>query len=262
MRAKRNIWRAALLAWIALAGSCAWAAAVHVETFAAGAAGWTNAGTLQLAATNQTLRGLFAAQGVPIPETGSFMATNASSGGAFTGDYDAAGIRLVGFSFMAQNVLPSSALVRWQGPTSSFFRSFASYVAATGVWYRFAFSLANKDAGKWVGGSATAFDEGLQAVKSLEIQLTRAGMAAQRYYLDDVFVDGLPFGTLRSTGGVEVLWSSLRTNVAYAVQSADQPSDPWNAAGNFTATGATQAWPDPSATNRHRVYRLLFNENQ
>ena len=264
-RAKRKIWCAAWLAWLALACPCAWAASAHVETFSSGTAGWSQAGSLQLAATNQSLRGLFVAQGVPMPEIGSFVATNVSSGGAFTGDYDAAGIRLIGFSFMAQNVLPSAALLRWQGPTSSFFRSFASVVTTTGVWYRFAFSLASKDAGKWVGGSDIAFAESMLAVQGLEIQLTRAGMAAQRYYVDDVFVDALPWGsvgTASPTGGLPVVWSSLRPNVAYVVQTAEQPSNSWNYAGNFVATNTTQAWPDFTATNHQRVYRLLFNEIQ
>ncbi len=260
----QNTWRAAWMMAIALACPCAWAAAAHTETFASDVAGWTNAGSLQLGVTNQTLRGLFAAQGVPIPESGSFVATNLSSSGAFTGDYDAAGIRLIGFSFMAQNTLPSAALLRWQGPTSSFFRSFAATVATTGVWYHFAFTLANKDAGKWAGGSTAAFDESLRAVQGLEIQLTRAGMAAQRYYVDDVFVDALPWGsvgTASPTGGMPVVWSSLRTNVAYVVQAADQPSSSWHDAGTFVATTSTQSWLDFTATNR-RVYRLLFNENQ
>ena len=259
-RSRQNTWRAAWMMAITLACPCAWAAA-HTETFASGGAGWTHAGSLQLGVTNQTLRGLFAAQGVPMPESGSFVATNVSSGGAFTGDYDAAGIRLIGFSFMAQNTLPSAALLRWQGPTSSFFRSFAAMVATTGVWYHFAFTLANKDAGKWVGGSAQTFDEGLQAVQGLEIQLTRAGMAAQRYYVDDVYVDSLPSGAVDSTGGMPVQWSSLRTNVASVVEAADHPLAPWHALGGFVATATTQSWPDLTATNR-RVYRLGFNENQ
>ena len=215
---------------------------------------------MHLAATNQSLRGHFAAQTVPIPETGSWMAGETASGGKFSGDYESAGIRLIGFSFMAQDVLPSAAAVRWHGASSGFFRSFASYVAATGVWYRFAFSLADKDAGKWVGGSPLAFEETLRMVERLEIQLTRAGMGAQRYYVDDVFVDGLPVGALGSTGGIHVLWSALRVNTPYLIQSADRPSDTWNARSNFVATNATRFWPDPTATNGSRVYRLVFGE--
>ena len=259
--AKRKTWRAAWMMFLVLACPCAWAAAAHTETFASSVAGWTNAGSLQLGVTNQTLRGFFAAQGVPMPETGSYVATNTSSSGAFTGDYDAAGIRLIGFSFMAQDVLPSAALLRWQTSTSSFFRSFASHVATTGVWYRLAFSLTSKEAGNWVGGSSPAFNEGLQAVKGLEIQLTRAGMAAQRYYVDDVFVDSLPLGMVDSTGGMQVRWSSLRTNVAYVVEAADDPRAQWDAIDGFVATETTQLWPDLTATNR-RVYRLLFHEIQ
>lgn len=243
---------------------CAFAASTHTATFSSGAEGWTNSGSLQIAAASQALRGHFSAQGFPIPETGSLVATNTSSGGAFTGDYPDAGISLIGFSFMAEDVLPSTALLRWHGPTSSFFRSFAADVTTTGVWYQFAFSLRSKNAGSWVGGSSSQFDDSLLDVGWLEIQLTRSGMAVQRYYVDDVFVDGLPTGwVLSTTGGMQVLWSSLRTNVAYTVESADEPTTSWDEAGNFVAINETHIWSDVEATNNHRqVYRLRFNESQ
>ena len=248
-------------AW-AVAG--ARAAVLHAEDFADGANGWISSGRLTMSATQGTLQGTFAAQGFPMPESGSFVATNTSSGGAFVGDYPAAGLQLVGFSFMARDVLPSAALIRWTGPTSSFFRSFASAITQTGVWYRVAFSLRSKEAGSWIGGTAEAFGEGLTDVRSLEIQLTRTGMAAQRYELDDVFVDALPAGACtHATNGTQVLWSSLRPNTAYVVEAAATPDMTWEEAGAFTATNTLQVWPDPTANaTTTRVYRLLFLEVQ
>lgn len=240
------------------------AAVIQTEDFTAGAAGWISSGSLVMTATNGTLQGAFAAQGFPMPESGSLAATNTSSDGAFAGNYPAAGIQLVGFSFMARDVLPSAALIRWTGPSAGFFRSFASAITQTGVWYRLAFSLRSKEAGNWIGGTAGAFGEGLAEVRSLEIQLTRTGMAAQRYELDDVFVDALPAGAcVHSNNGTQVLWSSLRPDTAYVVEATAAPDMPWEQAGALTATNTLQVWPDSAATGMPtRAYRLRFREVQ
>lgn len=266
MRACRNlaVGLCSLTAFVGLGSTVAGGASIHAETFSSGAAGWSSSsGSLLVAGDGQTLRGQFSAQEFPFPESGSFLATDASSDGAFVGDYDAAGVRLLGFSFMAQDKVPSAAALRWSGPTSSFFRSFAAYVVQTGVWYRLAFSLAGKDAGKWVGGTAEAFDQALMDVRGLEIQLTRTGMAVQRYYIDDVFLDSLPVGRPDVAAGVQVVWSSLRSNVAYVVESAETASGPWDSLDSFVATGQSHLWLDETATNvPRRAYRLMFNESQ
>lgn len=238
------------------------AAFVHEETFAGGQSGWTNSGSLTTGATNGLLRGRFAAQTIPTPGTGAFVAANGSSAGAFIGDYHAAGIHLVGFSFMAQDVLPSAALLRWQGPTSSYFRSFAAYVVATGVWYRLAFSLESKEAGGWTGGGEEAFRADLADVQRIEIQLSRSGMAAQRFQIDDVFVDELPAGLIApAADGVHILWSALQPGATYAVDVAGQPTKPWIETGLFAATNRVQEWIDPDADSAEgRIYRLRFGE--
>ncbi len=247
------------LAWVS---GRAWGAEIHTEAFAGGAGGWTASGSLQVAAVDEGLRGSFAAQGFPVPESGSFVANPTASGGAFAGDYAAAGIQLVGFSFMARDVLPSAALVRWTGPSASFFRSFAGHVTRTGVWYRLAFPLKEEYAGRWIGGGAEAFAAGLADVRSLEIQLTRTGVASQRYEVDDVFVDRLPTGACAvGTNGAQVLCSALRTNTAYVVEAAGAPDRAWEEAGAFVASQPVQAWMDGGATGRAtRVYRLRFDE--
>jgi hypothetical protein len=159
-------------------------------------------------------------------------------------------------------VLPSAALVRWSGPESSFFRSFADAIAQTGVWYRIILSLQSKEAGRWMGGTAAAFAGTLRDVRSLEFQITRAGMTAQRYRLEDVFLDALPAGTDVSADGT-VAWSRLRTNQAYVIETAGGPTQEWEAVDGFTATGSTRTWLDPAPTNAQRkIYRLQFPEYQ
>lgn len=260
---KHKFWSAAWPVWLALASPCAWAATVHTETFAGGLAGWTNAGAMPLAISNQALRGRFAAQGIPVPETGTFVATNTSSGGAFTGDYNAAEIQLIGFSFMAQNTVPSTALLRWLGPTSSYFQSFGSHVVATGVWYKMAFSLAAGAAGQWSGGAADEFADALADVRGLEIHVTRAGMDAQNYFIDDVFLDALPVGNPNTTDGKQVAWSQLRSNVVYVVESAETAAGPWEYLDEFMAVGRSLVWQDGTSSNiNRRVYRLLSTESQ
>lgn len=251
-------WRVGLA--LALTAAGAQAASIKTESFTGGRMGWTNTGTWVTAGTNNALRGQFGPQGIPIPENGGWVATNTSSGAAFVGDYTAAGIQLIGFSFKAENVLPSSALIRWYGPTSSYFRSFTSHVLATGVWYRLAFALTDKETSGWVGGGSEGFALGLTNVQWIEIQVSRSATNVQRYLVDDVFVDGLPEGVSLALG--QVVWSTLRTNVGYTVEAAEDPKGTWAEAGSFSATNRTQSWVDPEATNEgRRVYRLYFNES-
>lgn len=259
---KRAIGTAAAALLVCAVGLNAGAASRYTETFDSGAAGWSHAGSLAVTGEESGLRGQFAAQGFPFPESGSFVATNTASNGAFNGDYSAAGIQLIGFSFLAQDVLPSAALVRWSGPESSFFRSFADAIAQTGVWYRIAFSLQSQAAGRWVGGMEPAFEESLRDVRSLEIQITRAGMTAQRYRLEDVFVDALPAGT-EVFGDGAVVWSRLRADQAYVVEAVGDPTQAWEAVEGFAASNSTRIWLDPAPTHApRRFYRLRFPEYQ
>ncbi len=238
------------------------AATLHTESFDTGEAGWTGTNRLVVESTDGVLLGRFPDQSVPMPESGSFLATATASAGAFVGDYTGGGIQLIGFSFLAEDVPPSSALLRWSSSTSSFFRSFASYVAETGVWHRIAISLHSRDAGQWVGGTTPAFEDSLRDVQRVEIQLARAGMAAQRYRIDDVFIDVLPAGA-GITGDGTLMWSRLRTNVAYVVQAAVDPTQAWEDVDAFVATDRMQAWVDPASTNeRQKVYRLMTPELQ
>lgn len=251
-----------VLAAFTCGGLNAGGASIYTETFDSGAAGWSHAGSLAVTAEESGLRGQFAAQGFPFPESGSFWADAAASGGAFAGNYSAAGVQLIGFSFLAQEALPSAALVRLSGAETSFFRSFADAIAQTGVWYRIVFSLQSQAAGRWVGGTEPAFAEVLRDVQRLEIQITRAGMTAQRYRLEDVFLDALPAGTEVSADGT-VAWSRLRADQAYVVEAAADPTQAWEAVDGFICESPTHLWQDPApAPAPRRFYRLQCPEYQ
>ena len=128
--------------------------------------------------------------------------------------------------------------------------------------HRIAISLHSRDAGQWVGGASTTFEDALRDVKRVEIQLARAGMAAQRYQIDDVFIDVLPAGAGIAADGT-LMWSRLRTNVAYVVQAALNPTQEWEDVNTFVATARIQTWVDPAPTNdRQKVYRLIIPELQ
>ena len=264
---RRAAGRAAIglfLASFACTGLLAPAAEIHLESFAADSAGWTNSGALTVGATNGFLLGRFAAQTIPAPGTGAFVATNGSSGGAFVGDYPAAGIQLIGFAFMAQDVLPSSAILRWHGPTSSYFRSFAASILQTGVWYRLAFPMESRAAGRWQGGGEELFALDRADVKSVEIQVSRSGTTAQRYGVDDVFVDVLPTGSIGpAASDVHLFWTALQAGTVYAVETAAQPGGPWTETARLAATDRVQEWSDPDASAAsNRLYRLRFAECQ
>lgn len=227
------------------------------ETFSADSAGWVGSGLLAVAYTNGMLVGRFAQQSIPMPDTGAFLATNVSSGGAFVGNYVEGDIWLIGFSFMAADVLPSSCALRWYGATNSFFRGVSAYMTQTGVWYRFAFPLTSKTSGGWVGGSEESFIAALTNVVGVQVELLRNGTGLQRYYLDDVFLDRLPAGSIDIS--METTWAYLRSNGVYTVYAAPEPGAEWEAIATWSATNRMHSWKDPAATNwAQRVYRLAM----
>jgi hypothetical protein len=220
-------------------GSLVFAASLTNETFVAGAASWRSGGSLAVSAAGDgTLRGQFAAQGMPTPESGSFVATNTSSGGAFAGDYGAVRAGLLGFSFKAQQVLPSDFVVRLHGPGGSMFHTLTNHLQATGVWYRFTLSLQGRALGGWVGGDEDAFAQILNDVRWVQVYVQRSGTAAQEYFLDDVFLAASPRATAIEVQNGPVLsmtWDDLRTGIVYGVERATPTSSSWTASAVFTA---------------------------
>lgn len=232
-------------------------AQIYCETFSSSTAGWTNSGQLAMAYSNGALMGRFAAQFIPVPDTGALRATNTSSGGAFVGDYAGADIWLIGFSFMAADIVPSSCAIRLFGATNSFFRSFKSFVVQTGVWYRFAFPVTSAADGGWIGGSEEAFRSMITNVFGVQIELLRNNTNFQRYFVDDVFLDRVPEGFAGLGLPVPISWTYLQSNRLYYVQACAELTNEWQIVDSWVATNRTHTWWDPDSTNlAQRFYRL------
>lgn len=256
---------AGLLVW--LLGLSVRAAQMHSESFGTSAAGWTNDGQwAAFGATNGHLQGRFnAILGPPTPQSGKFIATNTASGGAFIGDYDAAGLVLMGFSIYAADVLPSAVLLRWHGGDGfAYFRGgLATNLITTGVWYSLVFSLQDKAAGGWVGSSATNFAAARQAVTRIELQIDRNGATAQHYAVDNFFVDAVPSVTAFSAGALppHLAIAPLQTNATYHIDASVTPTGAWTSAELLVATNRTMTWPipDPGAFTT-RFFRIAQDE--
>ena len=188
-----------IICLVAVARLCAQEYIVMEETWRpGGVSGWSApARLLALSAAgggghSGALRGQFAQQGFPFPDSDAFTANSGSSLGKFAHDYFAAGRRIplwMGFDLKAGDVLPSSCLVRLTGgagSTNTFFRSVLPQLAAAGAWNWVEVPL-DSVAG-WSGGTAAQFTNVLENVTGVELRLTRNGMAAQDYLLDNFTV--------------------------------------------------------------------------
>lgn len=137
-----------------------------------------------------SLGGSYAAQAVAFPETDAFVADALASRGWFTGDYFAGGLSPteLKFSFHAEDMLPSSLILRFLGVDGgvdrTFFTSLTPDLVSTGAWHHFEIPLAF-DPNVWVGGTGGAFTNSLGDVQWMELRITRNGTGEQRYYLDD-----------------------------------------------------------------------------
>lgn len=239
---------------------------VHSESFGTSAAGWTNEGQwATFGVTNGHLWGRFSASGgPPTPQFGLFIATNTASAGAFTGDYDAAGLTLIGFSIYAADARPQDLLVRWYGGDGfSYFRSgLASNIVSTGVWYTLTFPLQNKTAGGWFGSSETNFAAARQAVTRFEIRVDRNGSAAQQYFVDPVFVDSHPalLALAADSGSAVLSLGVLQTGATYRIEAADTATGTWTHADTLIATNRVMPWPVPDASFTTRFFRVAQDE--
>lgn len=237
-------------------------AAITTETFNAGADGWD--GSVALSGswtfTGGVAQAIFDDIGVPFPDTAVLSNQPSAASAAFTGNYDAVGIELIGFRFRAPTHLPSDVVLSWGGSTSVFQRSFP--VAQTGVWYTFAASLASAALGGWTNasGSLTDFETARQQVKFVAIRISRAGSTERRYQIDDVFLDRLPVGGGFSVGAsdLSLQWSSLRSGMTYRVEgTTNLLATPWSALDTFAASNATQQTTVPG-TNAIQFLRLTI----
>lgn len=219
------------------------AASPFTETFTTNLAGWTNGGTRLWSSSNNTAVVTLPVLIGPI-ETAILKTTPLASGGAFTGDYVAVGISLMGFAFKAETYLPDRLQVQWKGDTNSVFLDAKSAILATGVWYYLAFSLASASEGGWVSGVGENTFVSMQTnVNSISVQVEGQSLATTaRYRLDDFFIDrGHLAGRLQPTtnGYGEVTWNYVRSNYTYRLEYADTLTGSWTTGAVVTATSTT-----------------------
>lgn len=214
------------------------AAGPWIETFSGSLGGWTNTGSPAWRSTNDYAQVTFSAS--PAPQTSTLIATGALASAAFTGDYAAAGMALLGFKFRAEQVLPSGLTVRWMRTTNGFFRNLQTDVLATGVWYQFYFSLKDKETGGWDGDPGDLFTQVLAGVDTVALAVTKpATLAASSFRIDDVVIDRLPAATemtaLSATTAL-LRWEYLQTNASYQLDYAETTTSDWSTVQSWLAT--------------------------
>ncbi len=166
------------------------------ETWAAGTvAGWHSTGrptvetsTLGLDGSSVALR--FPSQFIPFPESGSFVADAAASGGFFVGNYTASNKvpYAIDFDLMTDGTMPSAV---WfvltglsEGGTNTFQISVGDAVQAPGVWAEINVPL-SFSAGNWISaGTGQDFTNALSDVQSVEVRIARSGVAEQVFAMD------------------------------------------------------------------------------
>lgn len=229
-----------ILLFAGLAGATPAHAAAHVtETFTAGLSGWTNhLDPTPWTASTQAVRASFGAS--VLPQQASLEAGAGASGGAFVGDYRAAGVEAIGFSFLAEDAQPSVLKLELAAGTNVFFQDLRPRMVAVGGWNRFLVSLSESAAGLWVGGPAAELMNSLTNVQRVAIRVTTSGAGVRSFRLDDVFLDRLP--SLQLTNPAVVTGDGLRTGFVYRLESADALGGTWTNLLSFAATNRTEAW--------------------
>ncbi len=225
---------------VSLAGPTAALAATHVtEVFTAGLSGWTNhLDPTPWVASTQAVRASFGAS--VLPQQASLEAGAGASGGALVGDYRAAGVEAIGFSFLAEDAQPSVLKLELAAGTNVFFQDLRPRMIAVGAWNRFLVSLADRDADRWVGGSAGELAASLTNVQRVAIRVTTSGAGARSFRLDDVFLDRLP--SLLLTNPAVVTVAGLRTGFVYRLEAVDALAGGWTNVLSIAATNRTETW--------------------
>jgi hypothetical protein len=241
------------------------AAQPAVEGFSGGANGWvgvTEYGTGTWTFTGGVARVVFAP--VPLfPDIGTLSNAPGATSGSFTGNFDNAGIDVVGFSFLALNALPASSVVEleWGGGTSVYRRSFS--ITQTGLWYNCVASLLEEDKNQWTvsKGSLTDFATARQSVTHVAVRLARTLSVSHQFLIDDLFVAGMPGSasmTRDATGRIE--WDGLLAGIGYQVQSTTNLiAAPWVAVESLTATGILHTTIITNAAKEGEAFRINFD---
>jgi hypothetical protein len=253
--------RVCCLTFSLLAAGITEAASIYAETFATGLAGWTNnIDAAKWIAVNQSARVSFNA-GV-LPQNASLEAGPAASAGMFSGSYVEAGIEVIGFSFLAENVQPSVLKLEIRGGTNVVFQDLRPRLTTAGSWNYLLCPLTGRDAGQWSGAPSTEFANILTNISRVAIRVTTGGNSDQAFRLDDIFLDRLPTANHLAAVGAnstEVLWSNLRTNFSYRMEFTGAITGEWTGVASIISTGTTariahtNGTPDGSAFYRLSV---------
>lgn len=238
------------------------AASIYTETFTTGSNGWQGAAG-SWTFTGGAARVFFSNIAFPLPQTATLQSTPIASSGAFTGNYEEAGIEMVGFTFIATSVF-SSIVFRWTGEwdgNTSVYQRLISGVQSGGT-YRFATQLVNSDGWAFMSGNTDDFETARSSVRYVSVVITRAGVTNRTYYVDDIFLAGLPVATAigRTETNALITWSPVRSNYTYVAEMADSPmSTSWTAFASFTATDTVAVVVDTNTPfPDQRTYRLVI----
>ena len=256
-----------LIAGILVGPSVVFSAQPTNETFTGGSNGWVGTTASAFGSfgawsfTGGAARVLFSNPGFPVPESATLSNTPSATSGSFTGNYDAAGIDTIGFSFLAPQIVPVGfVILEWAGSTSLYQRGFT--VTSTGVWYHFTASLADEDRHQWTTllGSSNDFTAARQSVSYVTIRFSRNGLLDHQFVVDNVFLAGRPGGAsfTHDSGGL-ITWDGLVAGVGYQVQSTTNLiSASWVGVESLTATGNLHTTIITNETQPAKSFRILF----
>ena len=240
------------------------AAQPAVESFSGGANGWegiSDFGTGNWFFTGGVARVVF--DPVPLfPDIGTLSNAAGATSGSFTGNFDTAGIEVIGFSFLAPTTLPASSVVEleWGGSTSVYRRGFS--VTQTGVWFAFTASLQEVDKNQWTvnKGSLNDFAAARQSVNHVALRVARTLTVAHQFLFDNLFVAGLPGGASVVHGpSNRIEWDGLLAGLNYQVQSTTNlVASPWVTVESLTATGALHSTIITNTVRDMEAFRIRF----
>jgi len=217
------------------------AAEPFIETFSTAMNGWTNTAGTVWRTNSGTARVSF--PNTPLSELSTLTATGAAATAAYTGDYVAAGIRLFGFKFRADSVLPVTLETRLLSGTNGYFKALDSLVTTTGVWHQFLFSLEGKAVGGWAGSDDEIFDEVLSGVDRIEFTVAKPAGAAI-YRIDDIVIDRLHAAAALTTGpggAFSLSGDFLQTNVTYLIEATPELTGVWTTVQSLLATNRSMS---------------------
>ncbi len=224
-----------------LAAAQADAAGRYSESFSAGASAAPLSG-LSLGIGTWSFTGGVAQ--IVFSDSGYFavpdLATLRPAAAAFTGDFVAAGVELIGFRYRAEHHAPSSLYLEISGGSSVFQRVLSP--PPVGVWAYYMVPLTDAAGGGWTAkrGNIQDFAAALRDVKSVEMKVRRSGVATQAHTIDDLFVDGLPEaagGTgAPGAGTMTVGWDALQSGMPYVLQASESLTGSWSDVGPVVPT--------------------------